>query len=537
MSNITEELQYPNLSRIFDIVDDWSESVYHKRLQYIKKIQKDNITQRIDILDRAKNDHELQQIIVQLCKSDPVYFFNMRLWTYNPRLEPYHFAFVTYPYQNDFIRNQIKWIHQWEDARYEKSRDMGFSWLMLWISVRWFLFAWRSGLIGSYKQDYVDTQWDMDSHFERIRYMMERLPDWMKQKDMISKYMNLSSAINNIDLSGDSGKNFGTGWRRKYVRLDEFSYWEHAESALRKTKDVAFARIFWGTPNGKYNIYGKVMTQHKDYKHLQINRVRLHRTDHPLKTRDRYEKEKLQRTAEDLAVELDISYDESVKWPVYEWFTKIVNITDVKFTSERRLYWSWDFGLDSNAFIYRQKDYGSEQLYIPKSIRRSWRDIRKFAWLILWKPTQWFSYTDEEHMFMEEVRAYGQFSGHFGDPYNADNTSTVKPDASIRSALQEMWIYLTTNRRSTLKERIRKTKMTLHRISIDEQDNSDLIVSMIQSRYPQKPENSQATTESDKPVHDDNSHFRTAFEYFIDNEPMIVEEDQIILAPDYSNYL
>jgi len=93
-------------------------------LQYIEKIQRENIIERLSILDKAKNDPELQQIIVKLCESDPVYFFNMRLWTYNPRLEPYHFAFVTYPYQNDFIRNQIKWIHAGEDARYEKSRDM-----------------------------------------------------------------------------------------------------------------------------------------------------------------------------------------------------------------------------------------------------------------------------------------------------------------------------------------------------------------------------------------------------------------------------
>jgi hypothetical protein len=537
MSNISDQLEYPNLSRIFDIVDDWTDEVLVKRLAYIEKIQKANIKERFEILEKAEKDPELQQIIMQICKSDPVYFFNMRLWTYNPRLDPYHFAFVTYPYQNDFIRNQIKRVEQWEDARYEKSRDMWFSWLMLWLCVRWFLFSWRSTLIGSYKQDYVDTQWDMDSHFERIRYILERLPEWMLPKDMLSKYMNVSSTATNIDLSWDSGKNFGTGWRRKLVRADEFSYWEHAETALRKTKDVAFARVFWWTPNGKYNVYGKVMTNHKNYKHLQINKVRLHRSAHPLKTRAWYEKEKTQRTAEDLAVELDISYDDSVKWPVYEWFSKIVDIGDIPYDPDKRLYGSRDFWLDSNAFIYRQKDYKSNRLYAVKSVRRVWRDIRMFAWLVLGKPTQWFVYDNKDLEFMQEVKWYGQFSGHFGDPYNADNTSTVKPDESIRSALQEFGIYLETNRRSTLKERITKTKLALHRISIDEQNNDDLIISMIQSHYPQRPENSQATKEVIHPVHDENSHFRTSFEYFIDNEPTITEDEITIISPDYSQYL
>ena len=51
------------------------------------------------------------------------------------------------------------------------------------------------------------------------------------------------------------------------------------------------------------------MTNHKNYVHMNMMKIRLHRTLHPLKTRFWYEKEKLERTVQDLAVELDISYD------------------------------------------------------------------------------------------------------------------------------------------------------------------------------------------------------------------------------------
>jgi len=60
------------------------------------------------------------------------------------------------------------------------------------------------------------------------------------------------------------------------------------------------------------NVYGKVMTNHKDYAHLLINKIRLLRNQHPLKTKARYELQKVERTSIDLAKEVDISYETSV---------------------------------------------------------------------------------------------------------------------------------------------------------------------------------------------------------------------------------
>ena len=48
-------------------------------------------------------------------------------------------------------------------------------------------------LLGSYKEDYVDAQGNMDSAFERLRYMVKRLPKQMRPKDLLNKYMNLSA--------------------------------------------------------------------------------------------------------------------------------------------------------------------------------------------------------------------------------------------------------------------------------------------------------------------------------------------------------
>ncbi len=51
--------------------------------------------------------------------------------------------------------------------------------------------------------------------------------------------------------------------------------------AFRKTKDVTKCRCFGGTPHGRFNIYGQIMTNHKDYSHLDIQKFRLHRSSHP----------------------------------------------------------------------------------------------------------------------------------------------------------------------------------------------------------------------------------------------------------------
>lgn len=66
--------------------------------------------------------------------------------------------------------------------------------------------------------------------------------------------------------------------------------------------------------------------------------------------------------------------------------------------------------------------------------------------------------------------------------------------------------------------RITNATLSLNRLVVNE-DETDYIQSMIQSHFPKKNENSQATKEKYEPVHDENSHYRTTYEYFIDNEP------------------
>ena len=502
----------------------WRENVSKSvkdRQDYIYKVQENNKEKRLEILKYTSPEGWVE--IIRKCKEDPIFFFNMFLWTYNPRLATPHVPFITYPYQDDFIKQIVESVEVWVDVWIEKSRDMWLSWVMLGIFLWWFLFKEWSVLLGSYKEDYVDAQGNMDSAFERLRYMVKRLPKQMRPKDLLNKYMNLSAPWC-WEISWDVWVNFWTWWRRKVVFMDEFALRPRDETALQKTKDVTECRIFWGTPNGTGNVYWKVMTNHKAYRHLLNKKIRLPWRLHPLKTNVWYEFQKMTRTATDLAQEVDISYETSVVNAVYPLFLQMATKGTYVYDVSRHTYWSRDFGRDSIAFCLRQKDFQTGNVYLIKSFRRVNWNIKDFAGLVLGKPYAGNSWVYDERdfkimKFMQLVR----FNDHFGDPYNSDSRTVVSDD-SIRKALAEMWIYITTNRKSTLRERITKTQLWMNRLFYDK-DNYEWEQSIIQSHYPQKSENRELTTEQRQPVHDENSHFRTCTEYFFDNEPLVSWDD------------
>lgn len=491
------------------------------RAKFIQSMQRKNLEHRFLLLERAKNDIELQESIKEACRRDPLYFFNMFLRTYNPRLQhPYnHLPFLTYPFQDEFILEWVKAVEEWYDIRVEKSRDMWFSWLVLWILTRGFCCKDWTSLIGSYKEKYVHTVWDMDSSFERILYMLERLPSWLKPQDITSKFTSISSKEwGEKEIGWDAGQAFGTGWRRKVIFKDEFALRQFDETALRKTKDVTNCRIIGWTPEGTTNVYWKVMTNHVKYRDMIAKKIRLLRNQHPLKTTMRYNMQKATRTKIDLAKEIDISYDDSVTGAVYPNFRTLSHFGEHKYNPWLKLYRSRDFGLDSNAMIWRQKDFKYNLLYIVKTVKVVDRDLRKTAWLVIWTPTPGFQYSSEEYEFMAEVKKRGKWSWDYWDPYNSDNRTTVDKKNTIRSVLAEYWIHLQTSRSNTVEWRIRTATLALPRIYVDT-DCMDFIQSIIQSKYPQIKETSQTTADNRKPVHDENSHYRTAFEYFLDLEP------------------
>lgn len=484
----------------------------------------ENKRYRLNILQKAREDVNLQQLLIEKCRRGHeglLFWINTFSWTYDPRKDKSNLPFITYPFQDSYLRGLLECIDNEQDNITEKSRDMGFSWMLIALHLWAFRFKSWSSLYGSYKEDYVDKQGDLDSFFERVRYMIERLPSWMMPDDIETKYLNISSKQLNSAISGDTGQNFGTGGRRKFVTLDEFALWQFADKAFRKTRDVTNCRIFGGTADGRWNIFGKIMTKHKDYQHLAIKKFRLFWQDHPLKDQAWYENEKKNRTPLDLAKEVDISYDDSVTGAVYKDFTKISKFGTYRFNPERMLYTSWDYGRDTTAIIWFQKDFENDLIYIIDAYQNIDKDIDFYAAFVNGIPTPNFVYSEKElEMIQLHEKWKHKYANHFGDPYNADSRNVLSEN-TIKKQLATYGINIYTKtgvELTTVADRINKTQLGLRRLYVDE-DLADFIQAINQSRYPQLKENNQNTGEKVKPIHDATSHFRTALEYWFDNEP------------------
>jgi len=497
---------------------------------YPKDIE-ENKRYRLNLLKKARSDNHVKNLINDKCKEDPLFFFNTLGWTYNPKKEPFDFPFITYPFQDKFILDVIKNIEYGEDNITEKSREMGFSWMLAGIQLWAFLFKGYSSLYGSYKETYVDDSGNLDSHFERIRYIKSFLPKWIIPKDIQDKYMSISSKTLGAEIGGDSGQNFGTGGRRKFIIMDEFALWQFADKAFRKTRDISGCRILGGTPEGRFNLYGKIMTDHKDYKHLNINKYRLHWKLHPDKTEEWYENEKKNRTSLDIAKELDISYDDSVTGAVYKDYSNVVQFGNYEYNPNYKLYTAWDFGRDMTAVIWALHNLDDDYCEIIDAYQKSAYDyqgslyIDFFRAFITGEVEQGYIYTKEELEMIDRHRAWqNKYSGHFGDPYNTDS-KTINAKSSIHDSFNAKGIYITTNRLSKLDERINCTKLFFRKLRVNE-NLSSFNQAIIQSRYPSVREGSERTTETLKPIHDDNSHFRTALEYLADNFPKLEHKPQ-----------
>lgn len=126
-----EDINFDGLSFEQKLIK-WRENVgksVKDRQEYIAQVQQNNKEKRLELLKYTSAEGWVT--IIRKCKEDPIFFFNMFLWTYNPRLDKPHVPFITYPYQDDFIKQIIDAVETGIDVRVEKSRDMGLSWTML----------------------------------------------------------------------------------------------------------------------------------------------------------------------------------------------------------------------------------------------------------------------------------------------------------------------------------------------------------------------------------------------------------------------
>ena len=310
--------------------------------ELIPKTFEDNLKFRIAFNANCEKSIDARLAARQLFRSDITSFFNICLFTYDPRKKPSDMPFVLYGYQEDYVEDVNQSIINGENLLTEKSRDMGVTWLILGTFLyRWLMFD-ENFLVGSRKEELVDKIGDIDTLFERLRYMIKALPDWLLEMCGFNRrdqgYMKIFKD-NGASITGEStNANFSRQGRYNAILLDEFAFCDYAEIVWRACGDSAKCKLPVSTPNGSLNTFSRLR------KSGQIKVKTLLWKLHPEKTDDWYKQETLNRPSKDIAQEIDINYTVSAGKPFYGGFIRGLHTRKIEVISGKELLLGWDYG-------------------------------------------------------------------------------------------------------------------------------------------------------------------------------------------------
>jgi len=248
----------------------------------------ENLRWRTKILRKARVNLEFREMLKRLFYEDILFAFNAFFYTLDVRRRPYHHQpFCTYPYQDEQILALREAINSGEDKCLEKSRDMGVTWIVLG-TMFWFWCQPSGGadfLLGSRIEDYVDKKGDPRTHFAKLRYLLNRLPKWLRPKGFNPRshdtFMKLVNPTTESSFTGESNNpNFSTQGRYLGILYDEFAKWEGSdESAWTAGGDASPCRIAVSTPFGAGGQFYRLVTDGRTRK------ATLHWSLHPRKAR------------------------------------------------------------------------------------------------------------------------------------------------------------------------------------------------------------------------------------------------------------
>lgn len=254
----------------------------------------ENLKFRRKLLDLCRNDKEFQQAVIYMCKHDILAFINIFIMQYNPMVigEESVGPFITYGFQEKVLLMEppvgkgILWAYEnRRTAVVEKSREMGASWLFLIFQVWLCLFYPHvQSLNISRSEEAVDSA-SRDCLFEKIRFMLKHIPDWLKG-DVRSRKKHFQFERSGSEITGvaSTGKS-GAGGRGSVVFIDEFSLIEEDVQVRRNTASISDCRFFNGTHTDVSSEFYRLTQQAKDgdFVHLQM-----HWTQHPKKNSHLY---------------------------------------------------------------------------------------------------------------------------------------------------------------------------------------------------------------------------------------------------------
>lgn len=429
-----------------------TEGEHYGLLQPPEDYMKPNLLLRWEVMEKARKSPEFQAAIKALALKDPILFFNLFLWTYDPRRRPYHFPFITYPFQDEYILWLVQNIVLQRDCNTLKSRDMGVSWLVLCVFF-WFWLQPEAGndfLLGSRKDEYVDKKGNMQTLFEKVRYLVRRFETqapWMiprgfklgdRETDQTKQLLNPETGC--ILFGEANNPNFGSGGRFKGILFDEFCKWLDTDNAAWTSgMEASECRVSVST----YYSLGRKF--HELCEDSDVEQFRIHWSLHPLKDDIWYSNRKRRGNPQEIAQELDMDpLGAAGKAFTPSYSPRIHFRDDVEFIWNLPMMRWWDFGYHHPICLFVQKDDYDRGVLL--SLIKG-RDVEAddFAGYVLNKSEEWFPECREwsdigdptsEHTHIKQIRDSTGISIRTTNTRNM-KVNTLKDITAER--LQEIW--------------------------------------------------------------------------------------------------
>lgn len=291
---------------------------------------KEEYARRLRIFRHMRSSPENMARGMAAYAQNPVMWIEDFCITYDPRNRPPKpkvLPFLLFQRQREFIQFLQECIRDKESGLLEKCRDMGATWeacafsVWLWLFVSGAAIGW-----GSRKEQLVDRIGDPDSIFEKMRMIIDNLPDFMVPPSFDRRLHQSSMKIINPDngstIAGESGDQIGRGGRKMIYFKDEAAHYERPELIEAALGDNTDVQIDISSVNGTNNVF---------YRRRHAGEIWIPNTvippghtrvfifdwrDHPGKTQEWYDLRRAKAEAEGLlhlfAQEVDRDYTASL---------------------------------------------------------------------------------------------------------------------------------------------------------------------------------------------------------------------------------
>lgn len=279
-------------------------------------------------------------------------------------LSPYYFA-TRYCQTLDIETNEIKLFPEYpylkqffeenkdpHNEHIEKSRQMLISWAFMVLFLYDITFKKNvADFVTSRKEFLVDDGGSLstaNSLLGRIRFMWERLPDFLRMPLDIS-YLRIRNPMTGSFIIGESSNpNAGRSGTWYRALMDEAALIPKSESVFSSLSQACKKGLYMNsTPYGRGNVFSRI----RFAKNGTFRRRIFHWRKHPDRDREWYNLQKANMTEDQVARELDISYEKSVHGQIYHMFDFKKQVGSWPYKADLPLFRGWDFGVGAPVAI------------------------------------------------------------------------------------------------------------------------------------------------------------------------------------------